>query len=574
MNDSRQKLLFGLIFLSISLISNKGLGQTQIEEEKLAYAKLVFSRATADNDTSLLAEAYYLFGKIENAKHNYKKSSEWFYKSLSIIEKKGNSYELGRLYLRLSDNEYKQDHYHNCVQLIRSALPIFQKTKNAERGIMRAYLQIGDAHARAWGLIGSPTFVNIKVDSALFYYRKAESLAIKLGEDEILGLAEVRHSLGRCLSTLNDIRSIDYLKGSLSVYQDNEQQSLKVHCMLDLANAYMAFNQLDKALVLLKESDALINKSFIGDFKTQMHLEEVFSLYYQKKGDWEKAFEYNERKEIYHAKILLADREGAVSRLNIEFDTKKKETQLGQQQLELQLKDENLTIQKRLLWVVGTSLLFTIILSSILFKLFKKNQLISKRNAILIQEQNHRVKNNLQVISSLLNLQANMLEDKEAKQAVDESQLRIEAMAILHRQLYDTDQLDKIDMAVFISELSEIIFQSYGLNDIETDFDITIHEMPADKAIFFGLMLNELISNACKHAFKNHPNPILIINFSEYAEELILKVKDNGFKKTTNLKTHSTSFGLKLINMMTVQLDGTIENKFDHGMEFLIKCKL
>ena len=95
--------------------------------------------------------------------------------------------------------------------------------------------------------------------------------------------------------------------------------------------------------------------------------------------------------------------------------------------------------------------------------------------------------------------------------------------------------------------------------------------MPADRAVFFGLVLNEVISNACKYAFKEHSSPILVVNFNENINETTLFVKDNGLKA---IKTSSsTSFGMKLINMMATQLNGEIETKYNDGFEFLMKCK-
>ncbi|WP_165372079.1 sensor histidine kinase [Emticicia agri] len=219
--------------------------------------------------------------------------------------------------------------------------------------------------------------------------------------------------------------------------------------------------------------------------------------------------------------------------------------------------------------LTGVFISIFIILVFYLYKLYQKQKLLSEHNAILIQEQNHRVKNNLQIISSLLSLQSNQLSDSKAKQAIDESQLRIEAMAVLHRQLYDTKELDKIDMELFIHNLSDMIFDSYGIEEVELEYHINIRPLKAEKAVFLGLMINELISNACKHAFAEHPAPVLSIDLSEKNHQITMRIKDNGLKSVSFQKKES--FGMKLINMMVNQLDGHLSYEFNNGSTFTFK---
>lgn len=544
-----------------------------IQLEKIRYANKVLKESIAKKDSHQIAEAYYLFGKIESNAGKYLNSQNFFLKSLHLQEQYGDSYQLGRLYFRLYTNELLQNHYNESLKYLKIATKIFKRVKS-DAGLSQVYGAFAGFYipSKPDEFTKRPTGIEPNIDSAYYYYQKSELHLRNL--NDTLGLAYIDIALGSLNETKKNPKAILNFQSALNAFSRKNKKSEKLHCLLYLASAYITFNQPKKAYPLILQAQKLYDNELLNEYDSKQHLERIYVVYFQKIGHWKDAFQHLKEANKLERNQLMADQEGAVSRLNVEYETKKKEAILQKQREEIALQSENFYIQQRFLITLSLLLIITVGLSFIFYRLYRKNQLISQRNIILIQEQNHRVKNNLQVISSLLNLQTNMLEDKEAKQAVYDSQLRIEAMAILHRQLYDTDQLDKIDMAVFISELSEIIFQSYGLNDIETDFDITIPEMPADKAVFFSLMLNELISNACKHAFKNHPNPILIINFSEYAEELILKVKDNGFKKPKNLQTNSTSFGLRLINMMTVQLDGVIENKFDHGMEFLIKCKL
>lgn len=530
--------------------------------EKIRYANKVINEGKKANDSLQIAEGYYLLAKMESDAGNYLSSQSYFIKSLRIQEKFGLSYKLGRLYIRLYGNELKQAHYESALKYLKTSLDIYKKI-DSDEGLMNAYAGMGNLYK------DPKSSLKLNYDSALFYYNKAKFYGVK--SKDTLGIASANISIGDILLAQKKPEAMNYYLSTLKTYNESKKINNSIHIMLNLASAYIVFKQNAKAHYYITKAQTTYDKYLTNEFDSKTHLTSVKVDYYQAIGNWKEAFKYLKEKTEFDIKQITADRDGSVSRLNVEFETQKKEAQLEQQIAEIRLKDQNIKIQRLFLLSVGVLLLFTIILSLFLFRLSKRNYQISQKNMILIKEQNHRVKNNLQVISSLLNLQANLLEDPKAKVAVDESQLRIESMVILHRQLYDNAQLDQIDMEVFITDLSVIIFQSYGIVDVETHFDITIHNMPADRAIFFGLVLNEVISNACKYAFKEHSSPILVINFNESSDETILFIKDNGMK-TINM-TSSSSFGMKLINMMATQLNGEIETKYNDGFEFLMRCK-
>ena len=536
------------------------------EIEKLRYANSVLKLAIDEKDSFQLAEAYYLFGKLEEAKYDFKKSNEYFLKSLKIQESIGESYQVGRLYLRLYENEFKHGNHPESLKYLRQAYDIFKRNK-IEKGLKECNMAMGQVFSASWQSVETGRTIKPNFDSALYYYKKFESTV--LIEKNELQVGQIRLLMGSILLNKNDKKAIAMLEQSLTIHRKFQQKSPLVHCMLVLASGYIKFGELDKAFKLIKGAETL-NRIF-ATHESLLSYEAVCVYYFQTKGAWKEAFEHQQKQIEFSAKFHLADRNGAVSKLNIEYETEKKDKLLVAQQ-------ENISLQKRFLGVVGLLLALMVIISYILFRLFKKNQLISRKNALLLREQNHRVKNNLQVVSSLLTLQANLLEDGKAKQAVDEGQRRVETMAILHRQLYNNQAaLDKIDMEAFIVELTEIIIESYGLSNVETIYKITFKELDADQAVFTGLLINELVSNACKYALKDHEKPVLEIAFYENYKSLVLKVKDNGsnkivFKDNTLEFSHETkSFGMKLVNMMVLQLNGTIAYQYQNGSEFIVK---
>lgn len=548
-----------LLFFYFTYLSYLGNAQQKPVNEKLIYAESTLAEGIRKRDSIQIAEGYYLLGKAHGSEHNYPEAYSWMYQSLRINERHKNWYSAGKVYLRLTDFELEQEHLQEAKTMLNEAVQIFLKHR-VERGIIDAYYLCGQIHLMDFN--PKPNY-----DSAMYYFKKLEVLALKDKSEK--HLAEAREVIGNIYIKLHDKRALPNLEYAVMVRQKEKPESPWLRARLNLTDAYLIFKDYRKAKEILEGSQALIDKG--SRFATYILVEhyETYARYFKLIGDWRSAYETKEKYELYRDEILKSDREGSVSKWRIRLETEKKDLALKLQKSQLESNKREILQQRYLLITTGIFISIFIVLVFYLYKLYQKQKLLSEHNAILIQEQNHRVKNNLQIISSLLSLQSNQLNNSEAKQAVDESQLRIEAMAVLHRQLYDTKELDKIDMEIFINNLSDIIFESYGLEEVELDHQIDLRPLEADKAVFLGLMINELISNACKHAFAGHPAPILNIDLSEKNHQITMRIKDNGLKPVSFQKKES--FGMKLINMMVDQLDGHLSYEFNNGSIFTLK---
>ena len=198
---------------------------------------------------------------------------------------------------------------------------------------------------------------------------------------------------------------------------------------------------------------------------------------------------------------------------------------------------------------------------------------------VLLREIHHRVKNNMQVISSLLKLQANNAKDERITEALMESQGRVQTMATVHETLYDSDNLASIDFESFISELTKTIFQSYGTSRNQVTLKIEAEDIKfgIEQATPISLLINELVSNALKHAFPENRKGHIIIRFQAVdpgAIELI--VSDNGIGLPEDFDwRHTDTLGLKLVTILAEnQLNGTINLNRDNGTHFTIRFKL
>lgn len=197
---------------------------------------------------------------------------------------------------------------------------------------------------------------------------------------------------------------------------------------------------------------------------------------------------------------------------------------------------------------------------------------------VLLKEIHHRVKNNMQVISSMLKLQSGYIEDEKYLQIFKESQQRIITMSLIHEKLYQSKDMAGIDFKEYTKDLANGIFQSYGINMNRIKLIINVKDiyLSVDDAIPCGLIINELISNSLKHAFPDNRNGEIKVDIQSSNEnDINLSVSDNGAGIPDNLDFRKTrSLGLHLVTILAEnQLQGEIDLNKNEGTEFKIKFK-
>jgi PAS domain S-box-containing protein len=215
----------------------------------------------------------------------------------------------------------------------------------------------------------------------------------------------------------------------------------------------------------------------------------------------------------------------------------------------------------------------------------KAEKLMAKAEEAKKKEIHHRIKNNLQVISSLLDLQAEKFSDPKVIEAFRESQNRIISMALIHEELYKNEGTDIINFSEYLNMLSENLFQTYKLSCKNIHIHTVLDEktfLNMDTAIPLGIIVNELVSNSFKHAFPGRDKGEIRIKLCREAKReckcndcksnLVLSVSDNGIGIPQNLDIEDLdSLGLQLVTSLIDQLDGKFELKRNNGTEFIIR---
>lgn len=204
---------------------------------------------------------------------------------------------------------------------------------------------------------------------------------------------------------------------------------------------------------------------------------------------------------------------------------------------------------------------------------YHKNEIAAAQQIkLLMKELHHRVKNNLQIVSSLLSLQSFRIKDQYAIDAIKEGQQRIEAMSLIHQKLYIQDAITQVNIREFITDIAESLMQAYGYDSNNFELQINVEEalLDVDKAIPLSIIINELITNAFKYAYDTVKNPKLIISFTKKSRQASLAIADNGIGINTNNWDSNDGYGKELIQTFTEQLEGTLKLSINQGTTFQI----
>ncbi len=287
------------------------------------------------------------------------------------------------------------------------------------------------------------------------------------------------------------------------------------------------------------------------------------------------AMEYCQTAYKYEIKRLEQSKEKEIAEVEGQYISEKKD---------LQIKQNKLKIQKQYF-----GLFFLLIGLITLFYFFKKakdaknniqlqkNKIeeISNQKTVLLKEIHHRVKNNLQVISSLLYLQANRYDLPEIKKMVNDSHKHINAIALVHEMLYNNDDLELIFMQKYLEELGTKILQISVNKKIKYRVEANNISLPLDCATSLGLILNELLSNSLKHAFVDKKSGNISVSLQEIASNNYqFTYQDNGIGMDLNeTNKKSTSLGVKLIKMFAEEMDADLKIESNNGLSYTLFFK-
>ncbi len=334
----------------------------------------------------------------------------------------------------------------------------------------------------------------------------------------------------------------------------------------ELGNLYVKSGQYTEAIPYLQtivDSYQKNGNNIIGDY---LEMYESLAAAHAGLGNYEQAYYFQGLHETLEDSIYTMESNRNIRDMQTKYDTDKTQALLLQR-------------QKELYYSLGF-LGLLVLLAGVLWWAYatkrKQNGLLEKGNeekAFLIKEIHHRVKNNLQVLSSLLSLQSDYIDDPNALDAVLEGRNRVQSMGLIHQKLYMGENLATVDMKSYVLDLTAHLLASFGMEErVQLQIESSVPAMDVDTAIPLGLIINELVTNSLKYAFPNNRKGKIDIQLWINAQkELCLKLTDDGNGVSAEVpQEQSTSFGTDLIKILSKKLKGIITVDHNKGYSTLI----
>jgi len=315
------------------------------------------------------------------------------------------------------------------------------------------------------------------------------------------------------------------------------------------------------------------------------------------RGDYMGAIRHYQRYQAAKDSMNKKQNQDQVAMLNVRFNMEKKDHELKSRAENIDLLTKRGLLQQQLLEktqlnrnITAVILVLSVLLLILLFKGYvvkQKNSLIIgqtnerlrklvEEKSWLVREIHHRVKNNLQIVISLLNIQSANMQSDPALKAIKESQSRMYAMSLIHQKLYMTDERTSINMKDYIHELSSYLKDSFEL-DKRIVFETTAEDIELDvsEAVPIGLIMNEAITNAIKYAFPEQRSGRISIIFQHLENAFVsLIISDNGIGMPVESDWHhSESTGISLISMLTSQIDAELKIYSENGLTISVQFK-
>ncbi len=531
-------------------------------------AKDIYS--TLQNELNL-ANTHLALKEVYALQTEYGKATEQGYKALEIFKKLNDQKGIAQSYTHLCGLLYYENSYLTGIDLCNIAIEILEKL-DSNKDLALAY------HNKAFNQL----FSGDDLQDALTTINKAIDLYKTQGEYGIPMMASInwRGNIYKYMGEY-DAAIADYQAN----FDKSNEMGLKRYLIPSLANighVYLMQGKYEEALPYnLEAIDIMIKTGRVGNlWENYMHVASI----YESMGDYKNAMVYSK----LYAKAYTELKDRAIQSLEGEIQAK---YETGQKNATILFQNEKITQQRKTqtLYIILVGLLAFILFG--LFYYYKKRQkrnqellalnnqldIKNKQNELLIKEIHHRVKNNLELVKSLISLQSAQLEDSAAKEAMMASQNRVQSMGIIHQKLYQGENLGSIEMKDYFLNLGEGILDTFNAEDkVKIECAMDNLELDVDTAVPIGLIVNELLTNALKYAFPENRNGTIQINlFQPNPESLSLTVSDNGVGKNIGLSPQGTGFGSQLIQLLTQQLNGTIQEKNENGtaVEFHFKIK-
>ncbi len=492
------------------------------------------------------AEVLYQQGYEAFCRMEYTRALDYILKGLEIMERLQNNAGMALGYLRMSRIFHFTSKMQQSAEYGRKAGPLFEQKHD--------FVNAWDS----WSFAGHGYRMLNDSVQALECFDKGMEQALLSQIPEVKGMAY--NDLAAFYNEASNYDSaIVYFQKALDLVDPSDERQIMV-TKNGLGQSYLHSGRYQECIDLLTGALEVIYKT--NDLFFMTEVPEYIAQSYAALGQYDSAYKYMELNWRSTDSLFSQGQDKALEEMRSKYESDKKDQLIAQQ-----VRERNYGL---------ALLLAAVILAGMFYLRFinkkRHNDLLNQRNQekdFLLREIHHRVKNNLQILSSLLNLQADYIQDENALNAIAEGRNRVQSMALIHQQLYSEENMTAVDMKVYLADLCSHLTDSFSdqNTEIEIDYDIKVGLFDVETAIPLGLIVNELITNSIKYAFNDRTRGKIMVKLWEVEGTLLcLRVADDGHGITErgSEKEHR-SFGTDLIKILSSKLKGTIDVNTSNG---------
>jgi len=490
------------------------------------------------------------------------KSQDALFKAIEIYESTYDNVGLGNAYRTLGSLYQIMEDFEKSIEYTNKAIPILETAEQyalvaiAQFNLIIGYGELGEYKKAYRATEYCLELIKTKAPEEVFVPVRAHSyrgdIYLKVKNYD-RALQDYTRAWELCKAEIGEERCATYRTEIGEVYLLKGEYEAALENLMVGINAYEEKGQTQITRPYLKLSET-----------------------YAKLGDFENALLYKNKATTNEKKVLEDKITNLESEAIIKYETGKKDEALVAQASLLEQKNKIQAL------IIAIACLLGFLLIGLLFFFYKnkrKTEIIKAKNnenELLLKEIHHRVKNNLEMVKSLIALQSAKLEDSSAKEAMIASQNRVQSMGIIHQKLYQGENLGSIEMRDYFVNLSEGILDSFDAEDrVKIECAMENLELDVDTAVPIGLIVNELLTNALKYAFPENSKGKIHISLSKTNNDILtLSVADNGIGKLANVVPKGTGFGSQLVHLLTQQLDGKMQEEQDHGTKLKFQFKM
>ena len=546
------------------------IGQDYLDGGKLEPAKKALLSALAYNKainhTHNMATAYDVLAYLYDVEGNAAAATQTAYDYLKLAQKMGDNNTIAHSAHMLATNYLALGNDSLALKYFEQGLTVAEQTGDQIQQL------------NFYNSIASIYLDRQQFAEAFRYYSMALQLVQALKDPQMMGYLYRR--IGHYYQTLNQLpKALDYFQASDSAYTaiGNKQDLAALYT--DMGSTYTLLKQHKRAAQYFDAAktlyESLGQKMSMGGYYAGKH------QYDSAIGNWRSAYmHYKEHiaiRDSINSKASLQQLIGS----QMQYDNEKKEAvKLAAQAQKDLLAREEIKRQRNIR--NASFAVLAVVLGFSIMALYQRNKLAREKKRsdqlvqdkeLLLREIHHRVKNNLEVVSSLLALQSAQISDAHTKDAMQESQNRVQSIGIVHQKLYQGNNLGAIEMKDYFLHLSESILESFGAaKRVTIECVMDQLNVDIDTAVPLGLIVNELLTNTLKYAFPEGQPGNVRIKLQRPKDDLLeLEVSDNGVGKSGITK--GTGFGGQLVGLLTQQLNGTMKEEIHQGTRIVFEFK-